>query len=110
MSTLDKINIAEALLHSYPELNLELANNIVDTMFEQISIALMCGDRVELRGFCSMIIRKRKDRIIRNPKTQKYVKVDPRGVIYFRASRELINALNMDNMSNKPALTLSNKE
>ena len=96
MSTIDKVDIAEALITSYPEVSREIANNIIDLMFEQISTALICGDRVELRGFCSMIVRKRKDRIIRNPKTQRYIKVDPRGVVYFRASRELIKLLNKD--------------
>ncbi len=97
---LDKIDIIQSLLESYPELNHVKASKVVNTIFEQITTALMCGDRIELRGFCSMIIRKRKDMVIRNPKTQKEMKVNTRGIVYFRASKELIKLLNSTNDMN----------
>jgi integration host factor subunit beta len=41
----------------------------VDTIFDQIVLALANGDRVELRGFGSFSVRVREGRVGRNPRT-----------------------------------------
>lgn len=66
----------------------------VEAFFKEISTALICGDRVELRGFGSMVVRRRKSNIARNPRTNEKIKIDNKGSLYFRASKELVNTLN----------------
>jgi integration host factor subunit beta len=66
----------------------------LEVFFSEISTALVCGDRVELRGFGSMIVRKRKGKVARNPKTNQKIEVGNKGSLYFRASKELLKQLN----------------
>ncbi len=65
----------------------------VEAFFEEISLALACGDRVELRGFGSMMVRKRGAKIGRNPRTNELVNIPEKGWLHFRSSRELLKMI-----------------
>ncbi len=63
---------------------------VVDTIFESISKALQADNgKVELRGFGSFRVRKRRARQGRNPQTGKGVQVPPKRVPYFKPGKEL---------------------
>lgn len=67
---------------------------IVNTVFEDITEALVKGDKVELRGFGSFRIRQRQSRKGRNPKTGSSVDVPEKRVPFFKVGkrlRELVN-------------------
>jgi integration host factor subunit beta len=67
---------------------------IVNTIFENITEALVRGDKVELRGFGSFRIRHRQSRKGRNPKTGTTVDVPEKRVPFFKVGkrlRELVN-------------------
>ena len=67
---------------------------IVDTIFDNIALALTKGDKVELRGFGSFRIRQRNPRNGRNPKTGNTVNVPEKRVPFFKVGkrlRELVN-------------------
>jgi integration host factor subunit beta len=49
---------------------------------------------VELRGFGSFSVRKRKARVARNPKTNEEVRLGDRHSAYFRAGKELRERVN----------------
>jgi nucleoid DNA-binding protein len=49
------------------------AELIVATIFDQITAALIRGERVELRGFGAFTVKQRNTRIGRNPRTGKVV-------------------------------------
>jgi len=61
----------------------------VDALFESIKAALARGDEVELRGFGSFRLRRRKVREGRNPKTGAAVHVPEKVVPFFKAGAEL---------------------
>ena len=68
---------------------------IVDTVFESMTEALAKGEKVELRGFGSFKIRRRRARRGRNPKTGAMVSVPAKRVPFFKVGkqlRELVNA------------------
>jgi integration host factor subunit beta len=68
---------------------------IVGTVFESITEALAKGEKVELRGFGSFRIRRRRARRGRNPKTGAMVSVPAKRVPFFKVGkqlRELVNA------------------
>ena len=67
---------------------------IVDTIFESISEALEKGEKVELRGFGSFRIRRRRPRRGRNPKTGAIVSVPAKRVPFFRVGRRLRELVN----------------
>ncbi len=64
---------------------------VVDTILESITKALTSpGDgKVELRGFGSFKVRKRRARQGRNPQTGTPVQVPPKRVPYFKPGKEL---------------------
>lgn len=62
---------------------------IVDILLEEISVALAAGQHIEIRGFGSFKVKKRKQRLARNPRTGASVQVPEKQVPFFKASREL---------------------
>ncbi len=67
----------------------EESETVVETIFEQITQALVKGDKVELRGFGSFRVRHRNARRGRNPKTGALVSIPRRRVPFFKVGRHL---------------------
>jgi integration host factor subunit beta len=68
--------------------------NIVSTIFDEISNALAHGDRVELRGFGAFSIKARGSRVGRNPRTGESVEVGEKYIPYFKTGKQLRERLN----------------
>ncbi|MGD0278485.1 MAG: integration host factor subunit beta [Smithella sp.] len=61
----------------------------VDIIFDSMTEAIKHGERIELRGFGSFIVRERKPRMGRNPKSGAEVKLKERKVPFFKTGKEL---------------------
>ena len=68
--------------------------NIVNTIFEEITGAMAQGDRVELRGFGAFSVKKRDARLGRNPRTGESVDVEQKHVPFFKTGKLLRDLLN----------------
>ena len=77
-----------------PHLRQADIEEIVRTIFDEITNALARGQRVELRGFGAFTVRQREARIGRNPRTGEEVPVDKKIVPFFKAGSELRKRLN----------------
>ena len=73
------------------QLDVEL---IVATIFNEITVALGRGDRVELRGFGAFSTKRRDPRTGRNPRTGEAVEVAGKAVPYFKPGKELRERIN----------------
>ena len=62
---------------------------MVEAILEHISDALARGEQVKISGFGTFLLRDKKERIGRNPKTGVEVPITPRRVLTFRASQIL---------------------
>jgi len=62
---------------------------IVDIFFDQISVALAEGDRVEIRGLCSFFVKEYKSYQGRNPMTGETVRVASKRLPFFKIGKEL---------------------
>jgi len=82
----------------YPNMFIKDLSAIIDTIFLEISQAMIESRRVEIRGFGAFTVRTRKARTARNPRTNAIVKLSERLSPYFRAGKELRIRLN----KNKP--------
>ena len=71
-----------------------VAKRIVNTLFDTITQALIQGNRVELREFGVISVRKHKARTGRNPKTGASVQVVEKRVPFFKAGKAVKEALN----------------
>jgi integration host factor subunit beta len=70
------------------------AEVIVNTVFASIVEALQRDDKIELRGFGSFRVRKRRSRHGRNPKTGDHVEVPEKRIPYFKPGKELKDLIN----------------
>ena len=70
------------------------AENVVNTVFGQIMEALKSDDKIELRGFGSFRVRRRRSRLGRNPKTGDRVDVPSKRIPYFKPGKELRDLIN----------------
>lgn len=78
----------------YPGMFLKDIHAIIDTIFDEISQAMIENRRVEIRGFGAFTVRQRKARTARNPRTNAVVTLAERFSPYFRAGKELRIRLN----------------
>ena len=62
---------------------------LVEQIIEKMSDALVRGENVKISGFGSFVLRDKKERVGRNPKTGVEVPITPRRVMTFRASQLL---------------------
>lgn len=70
------------------------ADRLVTTFFDEITNALIKGNRVELRGFGVLSVRTRQARVGRNPKTGEQVQVSAKKIPFFKAGKNINDALN----------------
>jgi len=70
------------------------ATRIVNLIFDGFTDALAKGDRIEIRGFGSIVIREYRSYAGRNPKTGEIVEVKPKRLPFFKVGKELKERLN----------------
>ncbi|MGV7224108.1 MAG: HU family DNA-binding protein [Nitrospinales bacterium] len=65
------------------------ADLVINLFFNGMADALGKGDRVEIRGLCSFFVKEYDGYTGRNPKTGEKVKIKPKNLPFFKASKEL---------------------
>lgn len=92
-ATITRADLSEAV---YQEVGLSRneSADLVETVLNEISTALVRGEMVKLSSFGSFSVRQKGQRIGRNPKTGEEVPILPRRVLVFRASHVLKNRIN----------------
>ena len=86
--SMNKSDLVEVLSRE-TRLTLYMAEEVVNTVFNDMADALVKGDRVEIRGFCSFFIKNYKGYNGRNPKTGEIVKIEPKKLPFFKCGKEL---------------------
>jgi len=89
-----KSELIQKLAELNPHLYQRDAEQIVTTIFEEITNTLAQGDRVELRGFGAFSVKHRKSRVGRNPRTGETVYVEDKYVPFFKTGKKLHERLN----------------
>ena len=91
--TVTRADLSEAV---YQEVGLSRneSADLVESVLNEISDALIRGEMVKLSSFGSFSVRQKGERIGRNPKTGEEVPILPRRVLVFRASHVLKNRIN----------------
>ena len=68
---------------------------IVDTLFDGMKESLEKGERIEIRGFGSFVVRNYGGYKGRNPKTGEIVDVPPKKLPFFKVGKELKEMVNV---------------
>ena len=74
--------------------------SLVDSVFSEILTSLITGKDVKISSFGTFIVRQKKERVGRNPKTGEEVPITARSVVTFRASNVLKSKVNSKNKIN----------
>ncbi|WP_347303541.1 integration host factor subunit alpha [Croceibacterium sp. TMG7-5b_MA50] len=88
VGTLTRADLAETLNR---KLGLSRAEslNLVESILAKMCEALSEGQNVKISSFGSFVLRDKRERVGRNPKTGIEVPITPRRVMTFRASQKL---------------------
>ena len=92
-NTLTRADLSEAV---YEEVGLSRNESaeLVESVLDEISDALVRGEPVKISSFGSFAVRQKGRRVGRNPKTGEEVPILPRKVLVFRASHVLKEHIN----------------
>ena len=69
---------------------------LVEAILSRMCEAMSEGENVKISGFGSFILRDKRERVGRNPKTGVEVPITPRRVMTFRASQKLKDRISRD--------------
>jgi integration host factor subunit beta len=84
-----KRDLIEEVAQQYPRFSRRDAEVIVKAVFDSMTDALVKGERIEIRGFGSFIVKQRPAREGRNPRTGTVVSVAAKKVPLFKVGKEL---------------------
>jgi len=87
-ATITRADLAESLYREIGLSRLESAD-MVESIIDYVSEALLRGETVKLAGFGTFSLRDKNERIGRNPKTGVVVPITSRRVIIFKPSQVL---------------------
>ncbi|MSQ47186.1 MAG: integration host factor subunit beta [Deltaproteobacteria bacterium] len=84
-----KRDLIEEVAQQYPRFSRREAEVMVNAVFDSMTEALAKGERIEIRGFGSFMVKQRTAREGRNPRTGAIVSVAAKRVPLFKVGKEL---------------------
>jgi integration host factor subunit alpha len=91
--TLTRADLSEAV-HRQIGLSRTESADLVKAVLDTLADALVAGENVKLSSFGTFMVRSKRGRIGRNPKTGEEVPITPRRVLVFRPSQVMKNLVN----------------
>lgn len=89
-----KSELIQKLADENPHLFQRDVERIVSSVFEEITQAMVRGDRVELRGFGAFSVKHRDARTGRDPRTGESVEVPEKRAPFFKTGKDLRDRMN----------------
>jgi integration host factor subunit alpha len=86
---LTKADIARAVYERHGGLSSREAARLVDTFFSLLRERLLKGEKVQITGFGTFLVKTRRERRGRNPKTGDIIAIRSRKSIFFRSSPQV---------------------
>tara|TARA_B100000029_G_scaffold237936_1_gene235008 strand:+ start:659 stop:970 length:312 start_codon:yes stop_codon:yes gene_type:complete len=93
--------LLQKICNHHPYLLHKDVEKILKIIFFEIEEALCRGENVEIRGFGTYKLIKRKARIGRNPKNSETVEIPEKNAIKWKMSKIFFNRLNKNFTENK---------
>jgi|TARA_Y100000389_G_C17400462_1_gene485037 integration host factor subunit alpha len=76
-----------------------IAENLIDDFFFTIVQSMISEKKIKISKFGTFLLRKKKSRIGRNPKTKEQKVISDRNVVLFKPSKEFKDLVNYKNDS-----------
>ena len=96
-----KSELLQELCNQNPQLIRKDIEKILKVIFSEIIEALSKGENVEIRGFGTYKLTKKKARIGRNPKNSQSVQIPKKNAIRWKMSKTFFKRLNKSFTDNK---------
>ena len=93
--------LLQKFCNEHPQLLRKDLEKILEIIFLQMLEALSRGENIEIRGFGTYKIIKRKARIGRNPKNSQLVQIPEKNAVRWKMSKAFFNRLNKSFTDNK---------
>jgi len=93
--------LLQKLCNLYPNILRKDIEKVLEIIFQEIVEALREGKNIEIRGFGTYKVVKRKARIGRNPKNSELVQIPEKKAIKWKTSKVFFNRLNKNFTENK---------
>ena len=100
--------LLQKFCNEHPQLLRKDLEKILEIIFLQILEALSRGENIEIRGFGTYKIIKRKARIGRNPKTGEQIQIAASRKVKWKMGKTLYKRLNKNFAENKISATNKN--
>ena len=84
-----KRDLIDEVNKRFPHLSRRDSEVIVNSIFDSMVSAMEQGERIEIRGFGSFVVKHRRAREGRNPKSGTMVSVSAKRVPFFKVGKEL---------------------
>lgn len=84
-----KRDLIDEVNKRFPHLSRRDSEVIVNSIFDSMVDAMGHGERIEIRGFGSFVVKRRRAREGRNPKSGAIVSVAAKRVPFFKVGKEL---------------------
>jgi integration host factor subunit alpha len=78
------------------------AKKIIDAVIDEFVAVLIEGETLKLHGFGSFVVRDKRERSGRNPRTGAPVPIDGRRVVVFKASPNMKEAISAGEVVRRP--------
>ena len=82
-------------IHSKVGVSMTDSSKLIEDIFDEIMISLESGNDVKLSSFGTFLIKSKKSRIGRNPKTKETKMISSREVVLFKPSKEFKEFVNL---------------
>ena len=99
-AAMNKSELVE-LLSERGKMTKKKAEDVVDLIFNSMVDAMKNGDRIEIRGFGSFVVKDYGSYTGRNPRTGQSIEVKPKKLPFFKVGKEL-----RERVDTKPAATV----
>ena len=91
-----KADIIERVYEKVGGFSKKEAAEIVESVFNVMKTTLALNEKIKISGFGNFVVRKKKERMGRNPQTGQPIVIQQRRVLNFKPSQVLKNALNQN--------------
>lgn len=91
-----KADIARAVYERHGGLSSREAARLVDIFFRLLREKLLQGEKVQITGFGTFLVKTRRERRGRNPKTGDIIAIKSRKSIFFRSSPQVEAAVSTE--------------
>ena len=93
--------LLQKMCNFYPNILRKDMEKVIEIIFLEFTKALCRNENIEIRGFGTYKIAKRKARIGRNPKNSEQVQIPAKRAIKWKMSKTFFNRLNKNFTENK---------